>query len=113
MVGPTPNEQVPSVVPNLRDVSNLQSTLQNLLKSPEFLPDGGTLGFGLAHLYPVTFKTELKSMIKYLKGEDAHVYRACKELHLQPSLRMVYDDSELNWNNVRIRPRPRGIMLKG
>lgn len=45
-----------------------------MLKSLEFLPEGGALGFGLAHLYPVTFNSELKDMIKYLKGEDAHVY---------------------------------------
>jgi len=112
LVGPTPSEQVPSVVPNLRDISNLQSTLQKLLKSPEFLPDGGTLGFGLAHQYPVTFKTELKDLIEYLKGEDAHVYRACKELQLQPSLRMVYDDDDCDWDGRRIGTRPRGIMLE-
>jgi len=112
LVGPTLNEQVPSVVPNLRDISNLQSTLQKLLRSPEFLPDGGTLGFGLAHQYPVTFKTELKDLIGYLKSEDAHVYRACKELQLQPSLRMVYDDDECDWDWTRIHTRPRGIMLE-
>ena len=112
LVDPTPNEQAPSVIPNLKDISNLQSTLQDLLKSPEFLPDGGTLGFGLAHLYPVTFKTELKDMVKYLKGEDAHVYRACRELQLHPSLRMVYDDDELSWDGTRTAAQPHGIMLE-
>jgi len=112
LVDPTPSEQIPSIIPNLRGISNLESTLRDLLKSPEFLPDGGTLGFGLAHLYPVTFKTELKDMAKYLKGEDAHVYRACQELQLQPSLRMVYDDDELDWDGTRISTRPRGIMLE-
>ena len=112
LVDPTPNEQAPAVVPNLGDISNLQSALRDLLKSPEFLPDGGTLGFGLAHLYPVTFKTELENMVKYLKGEDAHVYRACRELQLQPSLRMVYDDDELYWDGTRTDTRPRGIMLE-
>jgi len=111
LVDPSPNEQAPSVVPNLRDISNLQSTLRSLLESPEFLPDGGTLGFGLAHLYPVTFKTKLTDMTKYLKGEDTHVYRACTELHLHPSLRMVYDDDELRWDGTRTAARPRGIML--
>ena len=62
LVDPIPNEQAPSVVPNLGDVSNLQSTLRTLLKSPELLPDGGMLGFGLARLYPVTFKTQLSDM---------------------------------------------------
>ena len=112
LVDPTPGEQAPSIVPNLKDISNLQSTLQNLLKSPDFLPEGGTLGFGLAHLYPVTFKSELKDMTKYLKGEDAHVYRACLGLQLNPSLRMVYDDDDLDWNRVRQATQPRGIMLE-
>ena len=92
LVDPTPKEQPSSVIPSLGDISNFQSTLQTLLKSPEFLPDGGTLGFGLAHLYPVTFKTQLSDMAKYLKGEDMQVYRACQALQLRPSLRMVYDD---------------------
>jgi len=112
LVDPTPSEHVPLVIPNLRDVSNLQSALQNLLKSPEFLPKGGTLGFGLTHLYPVTFKSKLQDMIEYLKGEDAHVYRACRELQLDPSLHMVYDDDELDWDGSRRGTRPRGIMIK-
>ena len=97
----TPGAQAPSVVPNLRDILNFQSALHKLLGSPEFLPHGGTLGFGLAHLYPITFETKLQDMVKYLKGEDAHVYRACQESKLQPSLRMVYDCEE-----------GRGVMLK-
>ena len=79
--GPTANEpQVPSVVPNLRDISNLQSTLQKLLKSPEFLPDGGTLGFGLAHLLPrhVQNRAKRHDRISQRRGR-AHV----------PSLRRV------------------------
>jgi hypothetical protein len=111
LVDPTPGKQVPSIIPNLRDISNLQSTLEHLLKSPEFLPDGGILGFGLAHLYPVTFKSKLREVTKYLKGEDAHVYRACRELQLDPSLRMVYDDDRLDWDGIRTASRPRGIML--
>jgi len=92
LVDPDPRSKAFTVTPNSKSVSSLQTTLQRLLKSPEFLPDGGTLGFGLAHLYPVTFNTRLQRMTKYLKGKDAHVYRACRELHLQPSLRMIYDD---------------------
>lgn len=76
--------------PNVSD--SFQMTLRGLLKSPEFLPDGGNLGFGLHHLYPVTFKTALEDLIQYLKGEDAHIYRICQELQLKPTLRMIYDD---------------------
>ena len=102
LVDPVSGPGTPAVAPNLKSVSNFQATLQRLLKSPEFLPDGGTLGFGLAHLYPVTFETKLQEMMGYLKGEDAHVYRACREVQLQPSLRIIYDDHD---------DPERGIML--
>ena len=94
-----------AVTPDLRSISNLQTTLQGLLKSPEFLPRGGTLRFGLAHLYPVTFKTKPQDLAGYLKGEDAHVYQACRELQLQPSLQIIYDDAESG------RKSKYGIML--
>ena len=57
-----------SVKPNLKGTTNFQATLRRLLKSPEFMPEGGTLAFNLAHLYPVTFDTELQGMAAYLKG---------------------------------------------
>ena len=91
---PMSRPKTSTLTPNLKNVSNLQTTLQGLLKSPDFLPNGGTLGFGLAHLYPVTFETKLQEMAGYLKGEDAHVYQACLELQLQPSLRVIYDDDQ-------------------
>lgn len=93
---PTPGAPVPSnlpvgsVKPNLKDATNFQATLHRLLKSPEFMPEGGTLAFNLAHLYPITFDTELQGMIAYLKGEDAHVHQSCRELELKPVLRMIY-----------------------
>ena len=43
-------------------------------------------------------------MAGYLKGEDAHVYQACLELQLQPSLRVIYDDGP--------NRRGHGIMLE-
>jgi len=86
--------QAPAVTTNAQSGSALKSTLQALLKSSEFLPNGGTLGFGLAHLYPVTPYTNLKEMESRLKGEDLHVYQACRELQLRPSLQMIYDDGE-------------------
>lgn len=81
-----------AVTPNWKSHSNLQTALEGLLKSPGFLPEGGTIGFGLACLYPITIKTKLQEMASYLKGEDAWVYRACRELGLRPSFRTIYDD---------------------
>ena len=69
LVDPVLKPAAPAITPNLQIVSNFQTALQRLLKSPEFLPNGGTLGFGLAHLYPVTFETKLQEMTNYLKGE--------------------------------------------
>ena len=96
LVDPGLKPETSAIAPDTNTVSNLQTTLRGLLKSPKFLPSGGTLGFGLAHLYPVTFDTKLQEMSSYLKGEDAHVYRACREAQLQPSLRMIYDDLQSN-----------------
>ena len=91
---PIPKMAALAITPD-RNVSNsFQTTLHSQLGGPEFLPSGGTLGFGLAHLYPVTFKTVLEDLIPYLKGEDAHVYRDCRELQLKPALQMIYDDCE-------------------
>ena len=33
-------------------------------------------------------------MTSHLKGADAHVYQTCRELRLQPSLQMIYDDNQ-------------------
>ena len=89
----TPSITTPlTITPDPNASDSFHTTFRNLLKSPEFLPDGGILGFGLVHLYPVTFKTTLEELVQYLKGEDAHVYRACREFQLKPTLRMIYDD---------------------
>lgn len=105
LVDPALEPETSAIAPDANTFSNFQNTLRELLKSPEFLPDGGTLGFGLAHLYPVTFETKLQEMSGFLKGEDAHVYRACREAQLQPSLRMIYDDFQSGYD------RQYGIMV--
>ena len=92
IVDPSSKSEAPTPTEDAQSDSNLQDTLQRLLKSPEFLPEGATLGFGLAHLYPVAEDTDLEEMEDYLKGEDAHVYQVCQELQLQPELKIIYDD---------------------
>ena len=120
LVDPLGRPGAPAVTRNAQGVSNLQTTLRRLLERPEFLPDGGMLGFGLAHDYPFTFETNLQKMPSCLKGEDAHVYRACRELQLQPSIQMIYDDDRYNdptyddelHDYERSDYRRDGIMLK-
>jgi hypothetical protein len=45
-----------------------------LLGNPEFLADGGTLAFGLRHVYPI--RKGLIHVYKILKGSDAVVYQS-------------------------------------
>ena len=98
-----------SVRPDIKEATNFQGILHQLLQKPEFMPDGGTLALKLVHLYPVTFKTDLQKTIRYLKGEDAHVYQSCWELGLKPALRMIYSergtslyDDKIYWPNFGV-----------
>ena len=104
----SPNLSTTPVKPNLKDTTNFQATLRQLLRSPEFMSEGGTLALNLAHLYPVTFDTKLEEMTAYLKGEDAHVYRSCRELNLEPILQTIYAE-RWEWK-PSYRPRF-GVMM--
>ena len=99
-----------SVKPIPKDTTNFQAALRQSLKNPEFLPEGGTLAFNLAHLYPVTFDTKLKEMTAYLKGEDAHIYQSCLGLKLEPTLQMIYADRSV-WSTWRQGPE-HGVMME-
>ncbi|KAI0256444.1 hypothetical protein BJV78DRAFT_1172343 [Lactifluus subvellereus] len=56
------------------------SAFEALLKNPEFLPDGGTLGFGLRHVYQV--EDRLEHVYSLLKGSDAAVCQSVRALGL-------------------------------
>jgi hypothetical protein len=60
-----------------------------LLGNPEFMADGGTLAFGLRHVYPI--KKSLKHVYDVLKGNDAVVYQNMRALGFDPVLYMYYD----------------------
>ena len=60
-----------------------------LLENPEFLPEGGTLGFGLRHVYPNDEK--LSDIYAMLKGIDAVVYRSARALGFEPVLYLYYE----------------------
>src|SRR6267154_5511342 len=67
----------------------------SLLANPEFLADGGTLGFGLRHVYPI--KNSLKHVYNALKGSDAVVYQSVRAFGFEPVLYLYYSkDSSIN-----------------
>ncbi|XP_055334166.1 uncharacterized protein LOC129585490 [Paramacrobiotus metropolitanus] len=68
--------------------------LAQLLADQTFLPNGGWIGFGLPHEYPVSAKTELCTVVKNLKGSDALVKKVCEQLSLpiQPKILTTADD---------------------
>ena len=69
-----------------------------LLENPEFMADGGTLAFGLRHVYPI--KGNLKHVYNVLKGSDAVVYQSMRTLGYEPVLYVYYDDDINNNDKV-------------
>jgi hypothetical protein len=61
-----------------------------LLENPEFLADGGTLAFGLRHVYPI--QNGLDRVYKILKGSDSAVYQSVLALGYEPVLYVYYRD---------------------
>jgi hypothetical protein len=63
-------------------------TLNTLLKDPKFLLEGGTLGFGLRHMYQLN--DNLDHAYGLLKGSDAVVYQTMRALGFEPVLYLRY-----------------------
>ncbi|KAI0291793.1 hypothetical protein B0F90DRAFT_334830 [Multifurca ochricompacta] len=68
-----------------------RATLEGLLENPEFLADGGTLGFGLRHIYPVLDDRFIDYVYDLLKGSDAVIYETFKSLGFEPKLYLYYE----------------------
>ena len=66
-----------------------------LLENHEFLADGGTLAFGLAHAYSIG--EDFKYLYGALKDSDAVVYRTLRALGFEPVLRMYYHEWKPDW----------------
>jgi len=66
-----------------------RENFEALLENPEFLPDGGTVGFGMRHVYPI--KDDIKHVYDLLKGSDSVVYRCARALGFEPMLYMLYN----------------------
>jgi len=71
-----------------------KAALSDLLADASVLPQGGPLGFGLHHEYPVTVKTELSTLNDRLKGSDAIIRRVCSQLSLDTSLKVIYKEDK-------------------
>ncbi|OCH89761.1 hypothetical protein OBBRIDRAFT_778099 [Obba rivulosa] len=72
----------------------LKAALTRMLEDRSFLPEGGTLGFGLRHQYPFDkqrpYENDLGQLWKRLKGSDAMLLRVCEALGLEVSFGVVY-----------------------
>jgi hypothetical protein len=85
-----------------RDISTSNAFFQaffEVLADPEFLPEGGTLGFGLRHSYPITEGDEdaLETIENRLKGNDLTLFSTAQRLGLNPVLKTVH---ETEWEGV-------------
>jgi hypothetical protein len=83
-------------LPQITNEHSFHEMFQTLLENPEFLTDGGTLGFGLRHVYPIESPKRwnakpLEPVYGALKGCDAIIYQAIHVLGFQPVLYMYYE----------------------
>ena len=88
----------PTVLPINDTEAKIKELLVALLNNPKFLPDGGLVGFGLSHLYPIGSEDNinLRELGENLKGMDATIKRACDSLSLDVSVKTIYF-SEDKW----------------
>jgi hypothetical protein len=71
-----------------------RKTLSALLSDKTFMEEGGFLGFGLQHEYPLDPRAGLGNLISCLKGSDAIIQRVCSQLSLLTQLRVIYADNK-------------------
>jgi hypothetical protein len=100
----TPQPNTISALPPIEET--FKQAMEGALADTTFLPDGGYLGFGFCHEYPIETgperpKTDKVQLIaRYLKGRDAAVRRVCTELGLKT--RIVLDFKEKGeWSSYR------------
>ena len=78
----------------LPNQEGFREAFKALLGNPEFMADGGTLAFGLRHVYPI--KESLKHVYNILKGSDAVVFQCMRALGFDPVLYVYYNKVEVN-----------------
>jgi hypothetical protein len=90
-------EKVQPTLPTV--ISPIESTFCNALSSalrdPNFLSEGGLLGFGLNFMYPIDPSTTyLATLERDLKGSDAVIKQVCERLGLDASLKAIYNPDD-------------------
>jgi hypothetical protein len=78
------------IPPQPPNQEGFREAFKALLENPEFMADGGTLGFGLRHVYPI--KESLNHVYNVLKGSDVVVYQSMCALGFEPVLYVYYDE---------------------
>ncbi|KAA1470644.1 hypothetical protein DENSPDRAFT_710927 [Dentipellis sp. KUC8613] len=81
--------EVPPIVPPQQAL--FKARLESLVADPNFLPDGGSLGFGLRHAYPFVNDDWVP---KLLKGSDGAIQRVCEDLGLESTFVLLYEDGQ-------------------
>ncbi|KAG1827369.1 uncharacterized protein BJ212DRAFT_1257146 [Suillus subaureus] len=71
---------------------SFETALTELVNDPKVLPNGGYLGFGLRHQYPVSSEMRVDTLRSCLKGSDAIITRVLNRLPLSWSIRVLYRD---------------------
>jgi hypothetical protein len=96
----SPNDAVSEhlISPKLPNQVRFCDAFAALLGNPEFLADGGTVAFGLRHVYPI--KNGLNHVYKILKGSDAVVYQSVFALGYEPALYVNYNKKDIMIDKV-------------
>ncbi len=92
---------LPAAQPVPTNEHTFGTKMQALLDDPTFLPEGGNLMFPLRHQYPMSktpksdakARRALKDVATRLKATDALVLKVMRDLSLDASLKIVYQDS--------------------
>lgn len=93
-----PSESGPSTTIFPTGNLELKRRLETLLVDPSFLPDGGLIGFGLHHQYPLSRhhyygqdkRSELVNLKNLLKGSDAQIMAVVRQLSLNATIQLWY-----------------------
>ncbi|KAI0789707.1 hypothetical protein C8Q75DRAFT_718158 [Abortiporus biennis] len=86
--------------------SVLESAFERLLDDPNFMPNGGHLGFGLTRSYPVKERSSMKTILEGLKGSDSSIAFVCRKLSLPISAQLLYSEDDFSSYNVLLDSTP-------